>query len=216
MTLPYVTSALAAYLFGSIPTGYLLMKCIRGQDIRESGSGNIGATNVARSGAKGIAAATLLLDAIKGALPVAGVSWYADLAGAAASGFEPGLASALAGICAVLGHCFPVWLRFRGGKGVATALGVFVVMAPKAVLVCVAVFVLAVAISRYVSLGSMLSAALFPVAAWWLEDGMRAPARAGAAIVISLLILVKHRDNLKRIAGGREHRLGAVTSKEQA
>src|ERR1700679_1693620 len=127
----------AAYLLGSIPTGYLLMRIFRKQDIRSLGSGNIGATNVLRSGAKGLGAATFLLDVIKGALAVL---LGARLASLGFPPIPPHNAEALAALCAVLGHMFPVWLGLRGGKGVATAFGVFLVLCPYAALGSLAVF----------------------------------------------------------------------------
>jgi glycerol-3-phosphate acyltransferase PlsY len=142
----------AAYLLGSIPTGYLLVRLVRKQDIRDLGSGNIGATNVMRSGAKGLGAATFLLDVLKGVLAV--------LLGArlATVGFPPipvHNAEALAALCAVLGHMFPIWLGLRGGKGVATALGVFFVLAPWAALGSLIVFIVVLALGKFVSLASI-------------------------------------------------------------
>src|SRR3954463_6234735 len=176
MTSLYLITAAIAYLLGSIPFGYLLVRIFRGEDIRHTGSGNIGATNVARSGAKGLGIATLVLDAVKGALAV----WLAALIAASKYNLcgdfiqnpcAPALRlMALAALCAVLGHVFPVWLRFKGGKGVATALGVFCVLFPKAILVALAIFILVVAITRYVSLGSILGAIAFPVVAYFMQN----------------------------------------------
>src|SRR5271167_4394384 len=150
----------AAYLLGSIPTGYLLMRIFRKQDIRTLGSGNIGATNVLRSGAKGLGAATFLLDVLKGALAV---KLGAVLAAMGMPHLRPHDAEALAALCAVLGHMFPVWLGLRGGKGVATAFGVFVVLVPYAALGSLAVFIVVFALSRFVSLASVLATAAFPL-----------------------------------------------------
>src|SRR5580700_4145801 len=136
--LAIVAIAAVAYLLGSIPFGYILVRVFRHQDIRSVGSGNIGATNVIRSGAKGLGAATFLLDVLKGCAAVWLGAW---MAAALAPGMEPRNAEALAALCAVIGHMFPVWLKFKGGKGVATALGSFVVIAPRAVLVAAVVFV---------------------------------------------------------------------------
>ena len=162
-----ISVAVAAYLFGSIPFGYLLVRVFQGIDVRSIGSGNIGATNVARTGGKGLAIATLALDTLKGWLPVFLVL---TLPGITAS--SPGqlhtLAS-LAALLAVIGHMFPVWLGFKGGKGVATGLGVFLALAPVAVLIALLLFTVIVALTRYVSLGSILAAAAFPVALWYLE-----------------------------------------------
>ena len=200
-----------SYLLGSIPFGYLLVLFFRGEDVRQTGSGNIGATNVARTGSKGLAIATLVLDALKGYVAVAHVFFFA--------GHHPDhlpdfglhtvyILAALAGFCAIVGHMFPVWLHFKGGKGVATAVGAFLGIAPMAVLVSLAVFVAIVAVTRYISLGSMLGAAIFPVAVWWLEP----EAQNGAVIALiaasSLLIIVRHKDNIRRLLAGNENRFG--------
>jgi glycerol-3-phosphate acyltransferase PlsY len=209
MTVICITVAVVAYLLGSIPFGYLLVKIFRGQDIRLSGSGNIGATNVARSGAKGLGIATLLLDTAKGLLAV----WLASAL--AQSSFNAcGSARCLpvkelmsiAALFAVLGHVFTVWLRFRGGKGVATALGTFIVLYPRAVLVCLAVFVVIVAISRYISLGSIVSAAAVPVVIYMM--GSRDWLSLLMISAISLLVIVKHHQNIRRILAGNENRFG--------
>src|SRR5262249_13536145 len=174
MTL-YLIVAVVAYLLGSIPFGYLLVKIFRGEDIRLSGSGNIGATNVARSGAKGLGAVTLLLDTLKGAAAVwfaaaFALSKYNTCGGPSNESFcvSPERLMATAALFAVLGHLFPVWLKFKGGKGVATALGVFVMLFPMAVPVSLVIFIVVVAVSRYVSLGSILATLSFPIAAWFL------------------------------------------------
>src|SRR3954468_10252321 len=180
----YVIVAVIAYLLGSIPFGYILVRLFLKQDIRQTGSGNIGATNVARSGAKGLGLLTLLLDAAKGAVAVVLSSMmYARLedyprAKLLALGTEQYyafvgpivLAGAVAALFSVAGHLFPVWLRFNGGKGVATGAGAFLFFAPKAVLVALALFVVVVAIFRYVSLGSIVGTAVFPVAVYFLTD----------------------------------------------
>src|SRR5262245_47824709 len=153
MTL-YLIVAAIAYLLGSIPFGYLLVKTFRGEDIRRSGSGNIGATNVARSGAKGLGATTLLLDVLKGLLAVWLAAAIARSKDIICGDFiaHPCVRAlplmATAALFAVLGHVFPVWLKFKGGKGVATALGVFTLLFPKAVLVSLAMFIVVVGTSR--------------------------------------------------------------------
>ena len=208
----YLIVAAEAYLLGSIPFGYLLVRIFRGEDIRQTGSGNIGATNVARSGAKGLGIATLVLDAIKGA--TCRVAWLLSLLGqntiSAAISPHP-CAPALrlmssAALCAVLGHVFPVWLRFKGGKGVATALGVFCVLFPKAILVALAIFILVVVITRYVSLGSILGAIAFPVAAYFMQnpDWLSLLLASG----VSLIIILKHHQNISRLLAGTENRFG--------
>lgn len=148
----YIATAVIAYLLGSIPFGYILVRIFRGQDVRRSGSGNIGATNVARS-SPALGALTLFLDATKGLLAVTAGSL---LAASAAHGSVVGqrlyVLAASAGLFAVLGHMFPIWLKFRGGKGVATSVGVFLALAPKTLLLALALFVALVAVFRYVSL----------------------------------------------------------------
>src|SRR5262249_39129898 len=216
----YFTVAAIAYLLGSIPFGYVLVKFVRGEDIRLSGSGNIGATNVARSGAKGLGALTLLLDVLKGAAAVwiaaaLAASSYNRCAGVSETFGLPCIPAlrlmSLAALFAVLGHVFPVWLRFKGGKGVATALGVFSILFPKAVLICLAVFIIVVLLTRYVSLGSILAALVFPVAAHFLYSP-----DAGSLVITStlaLIIVFKHHQNIGRLLKGTENRLGG--SKQQ-
>ncbi|MGB9123644.1 MAG: glycerol-3-phosphate 1-O-acyltransferase PlsY [Candidatus Angelobacter sp.] len=208
----YLIVAVVAYLLGSIPFGYLLVRIFRGEDIRRTGSGNIGATNVARSGAKGLGIATLVLDALKGALAV----WLAILVAGSKYNLcgdfverpcAPALRlMALAALGAVLGHVFPVWLRFKGGKGVATALGVFCVLFPKAILLALAIFILVVAITRYVSLGSILGAIAFPVAAYFMQnaDWLSLLLASG----VSVIIILKHHQNISRLLAGTENRFG--------
>src|SRR5579871_2011848 len=172
MPLASLWIAVLAYLLGSVPVGYLLVRFFRRQDIRTVGSGNIGATNVMRSGAKGLGAATFLIDVCKGVAAVLLGGWIARLA---LPYIKPHEAAALAALCAVLGHMFPIWLGLRGGKGVATAFGVFVVVAPPAALGSLLLFIVIVAITRYVSLASILGAAAFPVFAWFLEPWTHVP-----------------------------------------
>lgn len=193
-----------AYLLGSIPFGYLVVRARGGGDVRETGSGGTGATNVTRRAGKGAGLLTLLLDASKGAAAVLiarlaltehfGVDWWV----------------AAAAVAAVAGHVFPVWLGFRGGKGVATGLGVFALLAPSALLCVLPVFLLVVWATRYVSLGSIVAAALMPLAVWAL--GTRA-ARVEevlpiltAASVGGALIIFMHRANIGRLLRGEESR----------
>lgn len=212
MTTLFLIVAVVAYLLGSIPFGYLLVRFFRGEDIRLSGSGNIGATNVARSGAKGLGIATLALDALKGAVAVVVARLVASYA--LQSGNYPGLISrqlmATAALCAVLGHVFPVWLGFKGGKGVATALGVFCVLFPKAILVALAVFILIVVLTRYVSLGSILGAITFPIAAYFLQhpDAISLVLASG----VSLIVIVKHHQNIGRLMSGTESKFGSKSA----
>jgi acyl phosphate:glycerol-3-phosphate acyltransferase len=190
--LPFVIGFVLGYLVGSIPFGLLLTRATSAGDLRAIGSGNIGATNVLRTGRRGLALATLFLDALKGVLPV----W------AAWRFFGPDMA-VVAGLGAVLGHCFPLWLGFRGGKGVATAAGVALALTPLAFLIVLALFALVVALTRYVSLGSILAAlALIPVA--WALGSVQA---AQLYVLIALVILLKHTGNIRRLLRGDENKL---------
>jgi glycerol-3-phosphate acyltransferase PlsY len=202
-----IAIAAGSYLLGSIPFGYILVRVFQGVDVRSIGSGNIGATNVARTGGKGLAIATLILDALKGWLPVFLVL---TIQGIPTSGpAQLHTMATLAALCAVIGHMFPVWLGFRGGKGVATGLGVFLTLAPDAVLVALALFVAVVVFTRYVSLGSILAAASFPAALWWLDrDSFPAPALA-MCTAIALLVIIRHHQNIGRLWAGTESRFGA-------
>ncbi|MGA7245335.1 MAG: glycerol-3-phosphate 1-O-acyltransferase PlsY [Terracidiphilus sp.] len=197
-----------SYLLGSIPTGYLLVKLFRHEDIRSVGSGNIGATNVLRSGGKGLGAATFLLDVLKGAAAV----WLGSLL---ASFLLPSMpfrdAQALAAVSAVLGHMFPVWLGFRGGKGVATGFGVFLVAAPLAALSSIALFTVILLVTRYVSLASILGAASFPLFAWFLVHGDKPVPYIAAQIFVAFLIILKHHQNIRRLVTGTENRFGTHT-----
>jgi glycerol-3-phosphate acyltransferase PlsY len=198
--------AVLAYLMGSVPTGYLLVKVFRREDIRSVGSGNIGATNVLRSGGKGLGAATFLLDVLKGAAAV----WLGALL---ASILLPNMpfrdAQALAAVSAVIGHMFPIWLRFRGGKGVATGFGVFLVAAPLGALSAIALFTLVLVVTRYVSLASILGAASFPVFAWFMVRGEKPAPYIAGQIFVSLMIILKHHQNIRRLATGTENRFGS-------
>jgi glycerol-3-phosphate acyltransferase PlsY len=197
--------AASSYLLGSIPFGYLLVRIFRGEDVRQSGSGNIGATNVSRK-SPALGVATLLLDALKGTTAVALSYEVADRMAAGPPALELG---ALGALFAVVGHVFPVWLKFRGGKGVATGLGAFALIAPKAVLISAGIFIAVVVISRYVSLGSIVAVGVFPFVAWRIGQFYLSPTSLALISLASLLILVKHRDNLRRLWAGTESRLGA-------
>jgi glycerol-3-phosphate acyltransferase PlsY len=210
----YVIAAIAGYLLGSVPFGYLLVRFFRKSDIRETGSGNIGATNVIRSGAKWLGIATLLLDAGKGAAAVLIGSALARHALA-----PPAVvinASAVAGLAAILGHIFPVWLRFKGGKGVATGLGVFLALSPVATLASLAIFLIVFLSMRFVSLASILGAASFPLAAALLQRGLWTPAFAACVILGPALIIVKHSENIRRLIAGTEHRWGSKGAEKAA
>ncbi|MDR3775560.1 MAG: glycerol-3-phosphate 1-O-acyltransferase PlsY [Terracidiphilus sp.] len=206
----YIVIVVAAYLLGSIPTGFLLMRMFRHQDIRSFGSGNIGATNVLRSGGKGLGAATFVLDMLKGS---ASVYLGAVLGAWLAPNAPVQNMQALAALCAVLGHMFPVWLRFKGGKGVATGFGVFLVAAPVAALISISLFAVIFAFTRYVSLASIVGAGSFPFFAWmfaWLTvSGKRSWFFIAVQCAVALLIIVKHHQNIRRLLAGTESRIGA-------
>jgi glycerol-3-phosphate acyltransferase PlsY len=193
---PYIITAAGSYLAGSIPFGYVLVRLFRGEDIRHSGSGNIGATNVSRK-SPGLGLLTLLLDALKGLIPVM-------LASRAFGGTEGLQLGAVAALAAIVGHLFPVWLKFHGGKGVATGLGAWLAYAPKSVLVMVVVFVVMVAVFRYISLGSITAAAIFPLAAKWRGDDHGLPLVLSCMAASSLLIITKHGPNIRRLMAGTE------------
>lgn len=195
---PILISAVSGYFLGSIPFGYLLVRAFRGADVRTTGSGNIGATNVARTSPM-LGLLTLSLDVLKGAAAV----------GLALTIF-PGTRTVAFGaaLAAVSGHIFPVWLRFRGGKGVATGLGSFVLLTPKAILLAMAVFVVMVATFRYVSLASVTAAASLPVFTLLLREG----GGSVQIVLISLssaLIIFKHRHNMRRLLAGTEPKFKA-------
>jgi glycerol-3-phosphate acyltransferase PlsY len=190
----------ASYLAGSIPFGLLLGRLVAGVDVRTEGSGNIGATNVARTAGKGLGVLTLLLDAAKGGIPVAVT---ALVLGEAHDAGWP----AAAGLSAFLGHVFPVWLRLRGGKGVATAFGAFVVLTPWLALLAAAVFAVAFAATKVVSVSSMTAAAVLSLGAA-LEHGKYAPVTRVALVVLAVIV-IRHRSNIRRMLRGEESRLAA-------
>jgi acyl phosphate:glycerol-3-phosphate acyltransferase len=185
-------SLLFGYMLGSIPFGLLLTRAMGAGDIRTIGSGNIGATNVLRTGRKGLAAGTLLLDVAKGAIAVC----VARMAGP-----EFGL---IAGVGAFLGHLYPVWLGFKGGKGVATMLGISLALLWQAGLAFALVWLGALALSRRSSVGGIAAAIAAPLAAFALS----APTIARALACLAVLLIWKHRDNLRRIAAGTEPKVG--------
>jgi glycerol-3-phosphate acyltransferase PlsY len=199
----HVAVVALAYLLGSIPFGYLLVRLRGGGDVRETGSGGTGATNVTRRAGKSVGILTLLLDALKG---MAAVLFARAVLGVGAEWWV-----CAAAVAAVLGHVFPVWLRFRGGKGVATGLGVFLILAPLATACALVVFVAVVWLWRYVSLGSMTAAAVLPLAVWafsavGLSDRSAAPVLA-VAVTGAALIVFMHRANIGRLLRGEESRL---------
>jgi glycerol-3-phosphate acyltransferase PlsY len=196
---PWLISIPLAYLLGSIPFGYLLVKIFLKQDIRATGSGNIGATNVARTGAKGLGIATLLLDMVK-----------AYVAVRIAQQLSPGNydLAVVAAVAAILGHVFPIWLGFRGGKGVASALGVFLALTPISAACTFAVFLVIVLITRYVSLASIVGSATFPLFGLHFVP-FKTPIVIAGFFFIPLLIIVKHHQNIRRLLAGTESRFGA-------
>ena len=202
----HLVIALIAYALGSIPFGYVLVRLFRKEDIREVGSGNIGATNVVRSGAKGLGALTFLLDALKGYVAVMAAGWVLGL-----HIFEqvsPQDATAVAALAAIAGHIFPVWLGFKGGKGVATAFGVFVAIAWLAAVAALLMFIVVFALSRYVSLASILGAAAFPVFAFLTPHFPYSALMIAVIIIIPAIIIAKHHQNIDRLLHGTEYRFG--------
>jgi len=197
---PYWLILVAAYLLGSIPFGLLIVKARGGPDVRTTGSGNIGAANVARSAGAVSGILTLLLDAGKGYLAV----W---IAGRWTGGSARWMMAAA--VAAVVGHVFPLWLRFRGGKGVATGLGVLLPICPQAVAAAALLWLLIVGFWRYSSLGSIVAAAALPVFVYvFYAPGHAPPTYVSiATILISLLVLAKHRGNMERLVAGKESRL---------
>lgn len=186
---------LLSYLLGSVPTGYLLVLIAFKRDVRQMGSGNTGATNVLRVRGWKTALPVALFDVFKGFLPVfLALKWFDDPAFAALCGFA-----------AVVGHCYPFAIGFRGGKGMATSLGAFVAIAWAPCLASLGIFVLVISLTRYVSLGSILAALAFPVA--YIIGGGPAPA-AAVALAIAALVVVRHAANIRRLIGGTERRLG--------
>lgn len=194
LSAPYLLAAFViAYLIGSIPFGLILVKLTGGGDIRKIGSGNIGATNVLRTGNKGLAAATLILDLLKGTVAVLiGLRWGMDTA-------------LMAGYGVILGHMFPVWLKFKGGKGMATALGVVLGFGWQLCLIACVTWLVSAALFRISSLAALITTLALPAAAWYLT---RDPQLTVFLIVIAALIWWKHRSNIARLLKGQEPKIG--------
>jgi|ERR1700722_530474 acyl phosphate:glycerol-3-phosphate acyltransferase len=201
----FLSIAALSYLLGSIPFGYLLVRMFRGEDVRQSGSGNIGATNVSRK-SPALGALTLLLDAAKG---TAAVLFAYLLADRTHLGKPSQKELALAALFVIAGHIFPLWLKFRGGKGVATGLGAFAVVAPEAVLIAAIIFLAVVLIFRYVSLGSIAAVAAFPFFVLLLREYGGEGLSLALIFFASLLIIVMHRENIRRLMAHTESRLGS-------
>lgn len=185
------------YLLGSIPFGLLLTKIAGTEDIRGIGSGNIGATNVLRTGRKGLAATTLLLDMLKGTAAVLLARYL----------FSPEM-GLVAGLGAFIGHLFPVWLKFKGGKGVATYIGILIGAAWPAAIIFCAIWLAVAFATRYSSVSSLTSSAITPAALWWLGD----PRAAALFVVLSALVFIMHRGNIARLLDGTETRIGNKAS----
>jgi glycerol-3-phosphate acyltransferase PlsY len=192
----FALAIVLGYLLGSIPFGLVLTRAAGGADIRDIGSGNIGATNVLRTGRKGLAAATLICDMLKGTLAVLLAAYF--------FGHDAALAAALA---AFLGHLFPVWLKFKGGKGVATYIGVLLGLAWPAALIFGAVWIAVAALSRYSSLAALIASALTPLVLWLLGE----PSVSALFLLFSALLWVMHRANISRLLAGSEGKIGAKT-----
>jgi len=207
LNIPCLVAVLLAYFLGAIPFGVILAKLLGGTDVRRSGSGNIGATNVARVVGPLAGVLTLIFDIAKGA----GSVLLAEKLSNHSAGW-----TMIAGIAALVGHCFPVWLKFRGGKGVATAGGVFLVLSPPACLAAVILFLLVVIFWRYVSLGSVSAAAAMPLLITFLWAGRERPPLAVTVGTLAavLLILYKHRGNWQRLLAGREPKFSFSKNKE--
>lgn len=211
----YLVTAIVAYFLGSIPTGYLVAKA-KGVDIRSVGSGNIGATNVFRILGKGAGTFVLLVDALKGFLAcglVANLVWQVLVKPGTVAGEARLYLSIVAGICAVLGHNYTCWLNFKGGKGIATSAGVLTALVPYAFLVTLAAWLVVFAVSRYVSLASIVAAAVLPFATWQLHGR---PELIGITALMSALAIYKHRANIQRLRAGTENRIGGGKSKPSA
>lgn len=184
------------YLLGSIPFGLVLTRLAGTQDLRSIGSGNIGATNVLRTGRKGLAAATLLLDALKGTAAV--------VIALRIGGLDAAL---LAGLGAFLGHLFPVWLKFRGGKGVAVYIGILLGLIPAGALVFCLLWLATAFTTRYSSLSALVAAFVTPLFLWWFSE----PKLTSLFVVLTLLLFYMHRENIKRLQSGKEGRIGEKT-----
>jgi len=189
----YFVALLFGYLLGSIPFGLIFTQLAGTQDIRAIGSGNIGATNVLRTGRKGLAAATLLADVLKGTIAVLLAAWWC--------GPECGL---VAGAGAFLGHLFPVWLGFKGGKGIATGLGILLAVSWKAGIAVAAIWIVVAAAFRYSSLASFIACAAAPITLWFIGT----PHEAMLFLVLGVLTFIMHRANLVRLMNGTEGKIG--------
>jgi len=217
MQLRLILIPLQAFLLGSIPFGFLLYRLKTGSDIRHKGSGNIGATNVMRTAGRSLGILTLILDAAKGVAAMALADYlsyrpidqpyvYMRTGSDVPSHHYALLGMAL--VLAVAGHMFTPWLKGKGGKGVATALGAFIVLAPQALLAAVVLFVAVAAATRYVSLASMLASIALPLLMAWRYGSAYPPVIYLATVIVAVLVIVRHRANIQRLLAGTENRLG--------
>lgn len=193
----FILIMIAIYLIAAIPTGVVIARLMGGEDVRQKGSGNIGATNVYRVAGKLAGVLTLVGDTLKGFLPLLAFKTWLE-----PTPTQLGIASAVA----ILGHCYPVYLKFKGGKGVATALGIFLVLSPKAVFFALIVFILTVTITRYISLGSVLAALSAPLVILLLNHPQ--PIFL-ATLFIAALVIWRHNSNIRRLLDGTENRFKA-------
>jgi len=193
LALPYAAALLIGYLLGSIPFGLIVTRCAGTPDIRSIGSGNIGATNVLRTGSKALALATLIGDALKGTAAVLAVRY--------ALGPDAALAAAAG---ALLGHIFPVWLEFKGGKGVATYIGLLIGLAWPAALAFCLIWLAVAALTRYSSLAGLIASAAMPPALWLMDD----PRTTALFVLLTILLWIMHRANIARLLAGTESRIG--------
>jgi acyl phosphate:glycerol-3-phosphate acyltransferase len=196
-TASYIAALVFGYLLGSIPFGIIITRLAGTQDIRAIGSGSIGATNVLRTGRKGLAAATLIADLLKGTAAVLAASWWCgqDL------GQECGL---IAGLGAFLGHLFPVWLWFKGGKGIATGLGILLAVSWKAAIAVMVIWLVVAAATRYSSVASLIAGVAAPVILWFVGT----PSEALLFLVLAVLAFIMHRGNIARLMNGTEGKIG--------
>ena len=206
-----VSAAVVAYLLGSIPFGYILMRVFRDTDVRLTGSGNIGATNVARS-APALGVVTLFFDGGKAfvAVMIARLIALSNFGSAPPDSWGTNIPfmAGLAAFCAIAGHIFPVWLKFRGGKGVASGVGGFLAIIPKIVLVALVIFLIILLAFRYVSLGSIVGVASLPIAAYATNSYYDSPSLLFFIIASAVLIIARHHQNIGRLLAGSEPRLG--------
>ncbi len=187
---------IAAYFLGGVPSALLIVWIATGKDVRKEGSGNVGATNATRTGGLAVGAVVTLLDVLKGAVPM----WLMSLLNPA------GEWMAAVFVAVVVGHCYPVWLKFQGGKGVAAAFGAYLVLAPRAALVALVVWIVVLAVGRRVSLASMAATAVFPILLMFMYQP--SPVVLGAVSAVSILIIFRHRSNIRRLIDGTEPTIG--------